>query len=115
MIHVDDLLISGSETHEQYHEFIDWMKQRFVWGAWERSSFVQCGLEYVQRADMTIEITCTTATRRIEPIPIYSGRRKLLTPYQQTQCREVLGALQWCATQVLFWICGDVSLLQGRI
>ena len=91
------------------------MKQRLVWGPWETSSFIHCGLEYIQKDVMSIEITCSTATRRIQPIPAYTGRGQQLSPYQQTQCREVLGALQWCATQILFRICCDVSVLQNRI
>ena len=113
--HVDDLLISGKEDSEAFRKACASLKERFKWGAWEHTQFLQCGLEYTQFEDGHIELNCKAAVERIELIPCGRIARRPLTDREKTSCRAALGSLQYVATQLLYWICGEVSLLQGRI
>ena len=113
--HVDDLLISGDEDHPVFQEALASLRKRFKWGTWETESFTQCGLDYIQYPDYHIELNIANAVNRIEPIVVTRGPRRALTEGEKTKCRAALGALQYVATQLMFWLVGEVSLMQGRI
>ena len=81
----------------------------------EEQTNIQCGLQYVQFDTGTIEINAETDTRKIKVVQTAGSKTRPLSEWKKTKCREVLGSLQWVATQFLFWITVDVALLQKRV
>ena len=117
-LHVDDFLISGSSTSEEFLQAEKKLQDSFRWGKWEVSQFEFAGCQVTQRADMSIYLDQSSYTDKwIEEIQIDPSRAKkaALTPGEVSALRGALGTISWRATQSAPQYLAEASLLLSEI
>ena len=117
-IHVDGALTCG-HTHA-YHKDMEYMKRKFKWGHWHEDEFTYCGLHVIQeKRTREVYIDLEEYCNNIKEVKIDKNRLKQkgskMTPAEITQCRAVLGQLQWCVGLMIANLACQVSMLQGQL
>ena len=119
-VHVDDIICTGSGP--EYEACIGRLRSRFPFGSWEdatQTSLTYCGCEIKQDADFTIHVTQERFSLGIDELNLSQSRRSELhqeiTFEERRSMRQILGALNWRATQSAPWLLATVSHLQGCV
>ena len=119
-VHVDDVISAGHGL--EYEQSLERLRAKFTFGTWESAmehTVQYCGCEVKQEKDFTITVHQQKFALGIEEIPISAERRlqvnSKLTPGEQSQMRQRLGAMNWRATQSAPWLLSTVSHLQGSV
>ena len=117
--HVDDFLIAGEETSEKWNSIIKLLLAAFRWTPWEEGEFKQCGVNIKQLDDFSFEQDQSEYLQGLDEIPIRRERAQekdaLVTEYERSQLRAVLGGLQWLVGQTRLDGMVDVNLLQSQV
>lgn len=113
--HVDDLMFGGSPECSIHKYLMDQLQQRFQWGSWEETKFVQCGIEVHQLEDFSIEISQTKYIDDLEEIYISRDRSRMpdapVTEEERRKLRGALGSISWLCGQTCFLYSADVNFL----
>ena len=110
--HVDDFCFAGSEAFE--YQVINELRKLFKIKSEEVAKFQYIGLE-IKKSDSNIKIGQDEYKKKLRPIPL-QNRRKLedkLTPTEITEARQLIGQLNWLATQTRPDLSFDVSALSA--
>ena len=117
--HVDDFVFGGSAADKEWQGILNKIRQRFKWGDWELSKFVQCGVQ-VEKTKKGFELSQPMYVDSIKEIPLCSSRRceegsSPTTERERTHLRTLLGSLSWHAQQVAPHTSAGVSLLLSEV
>jgi hypothetical protein len=114
--YVDDFLIAGNHTDEDFMEIREKIKNLYRWGNWEKGTFTMCGVKITQRLDFSFTLDQTKYVHEsLTLIDIPKGEDRLVNERELSQLRAVLGALQWKATQTGPHISASLNALQGQV
>ena len=110
--HVDDFCFAGSEAFE--YQVINELRKLFKIKSEEVAKFQYIGLE-IKKSDSNIKIGQDEYTKKLRPIPLQNGRKleDKLTPIEITEARQLIGQLNWLATQTRPDLSFDVSALSA--
>ncbi len=101
--HGDDFLIAGDRKSQTFLDSLDHAKQLYDWSEWESKDFLQTGTHVVQHQDFSFTLDQSHYCDTVTAIPLGRDRRsnmeKPLSKEELSQCRSVIGALLWYATQ----------------
>ena len=113
--HVDDFMFGGQAGCPVHEGLMEKLKNRFKWGAWEQTEFVQCGIHVRQLPDFSIELHQQKSIEELEEIHISRDRSRLpgstTNEAEKTALRAVLGSLSWICGQTHFLHAVDVNFL----
>ena len=119
-VHVDDILCAGNGP--VYDEAIQRLRTRFPFGAWEcalETSLTYCGCEVKQVSRYQVHLSQERFALSVDEINLSNERKLEVTEEvsfpERKAMRQVLGALNWRATQSAPWLLSTVSHLQGCI
>lgn len=119
-VHVDDILCAGNG--HVYDEAIKRLRSRFPFGAWEcamETSLTYCGCEVKQDSHFQVSLSQERFALGVDEINLSNERKVEVTEEvsftERKAMRQVLGALNWRATQSAPWLLSTVSHLQGCI
>ena len=113
--HVDDFMFGGREGDVLHDQLMQKIQQKFTWGTWEYSEFIQCGIHVRQTSDFGIELQQTKFIDEIEEISISRDRSRheelQTTDDEKRALRGLLGSLSWLCGQTCFLFSVDVNFL----
>ena len=105
--HVDDFLICGDETSEDWKEFVRVLLTAFRWTPWEEKHFKQRGVNVTQNEDGSITQSQAEYLASLTEVELRKEQKVQLnspvTEGERTQLRALLGGLQWLVTQTSRW------------
>ena len=117
--HVDDFLFGGSDDDPLHHELMAKIREKFNWGTWENTPFVQCGVRVTQHEDFGFTLDQDDFVKNISKIHLSRDRERqrdaATTDGEKTQMRAVLGSLSWVCGQVDFLHSVDVGFLISTV
>jgi len=114
--HVDDFLIAGDESSEEWATALSKFHGRFKWSPWEFSQFSHCGIRIKEESDFSYTLDHSTFCEGIEQIK-YEQRPDYepVTSGELTQLRGALGALQWRVQQSGPHLAARLGQLQSEV
>ena len=92
--HVDDFLIVGNEQDKRWSQVIEKFHASMRWSLWEVPPLTHCGVELQQLPDGGWRLDQASFCSKLSQIK-EDGKHKDLTAQERTQCRAILGAVQW--------------------
>ena len=117
--HVDDFLFGGNWNDPTHLKLMGEIQNKFAWGAWESTPFVQCGVKVVQHEDFGFTLDQSEFVNDLKTIYINRDRSRKrdapTTDSEKTQLRAVLGSLSWLCGQTDFTHSVDVGFLISSI
>ena len=120
VLHVDDLLISGSYDHPEFKVAIKNLKAAFDFGKWsaltEKTPLVYCGGK-LELQGQDVMLSFGDYIKKVIPVtvPKKSKPETELTPTEVTRARGLIGALQWPAVQGMPPLAASVSILASEV
>ena len=120
IIHVDDLLIAGSQQCPEFVKAVENLKNSFDFGKWDvlsqKKSLMYCGGQVAKDGE-EITLSYEEYIKKILPLTIPKGRGATaeLTEYEKTKARGLLGALQWPGAQGVPALLASTSILASEI
>ena len=98
-IHVDDLLVTGTDADVQY------LRENlgFEIGSWKTSEFVYCGVHYKQDASYAVHYDMASyelMSDKVETSGSYSDDGDMLTAADVSKCRSAIGNLAWYCSRM---------------
>ena len=120
VLHVDDLLISGSYDHPEFKAAVKDLKAAFDFGKWstltEKTPLVYCGGK-LELQGKDVLLSFGDYIKKVIPvtIPKKSKPENELTAAEVTRARGLIGALQWPAVQGMPPLAASVSLLASEV
>ena len=113
--HVDDFMVGGADGCLVHQHLMTQLKQKYQWGTWEHTEFVQCGIQVRQLPDYSIEIDQQQFLEDLEEINLSRDRSRTpdlpTTEHEKKQMRAVLGGASWVCGQTMFPYSVDVGML----
>ena len=114
--HVDDFLISGSETSEKWVNALHAFYSRFKWSPWEFSSYKHCGVQIREEPDFSYTLDHSSFCENIEQVTFKNrADHEPVNDEELSQLRGALGALQWRAHQTGPHLSARLGQLQSEI
>ena len=117
--HVDDFLFGGCDSDDVHVQLMSQIKQKFNWGVWEDSPFIQCGVKVTQHSDFSFTLSQKDFIEGLTMIKISKDRLKerqvQTTDKEKSQMRAVLGSLSWVCGQTDVVHSSDVNYLVSTI
>ena len=120
ILHVDDMLLTGSMQDTEFQQAVDFLRSDFKFGKWDQLSPKQplkyCG-GTISQSDYGIEVSYEEYIKKICPMQIAKGRKESddILPAELSAARGLIGALQWPATQGLPILCASMSIQAGEV
>ena len=110
--HVDDFCFAGSETFE--NQVIKHLRCVFKVKSEEVAEFRYIGLE-IKKNDSSIRLGQDEYIKELRPVPVQNGRclEDKISPTEVTEARQLIGKLNWVATQTRPDLSYDVSTLSS--
>ena len=96
--HVDDFLIMGDESHPKWLASLEKFRSSFSWSPWEETPFVHCGVGITQTPDFGFKLDHSAYCTELKQVVI-DERVPEITEGERSQCKALLGAVQWRAIQ----------------
>eukprot|EP00438_Fugacium_kawagutii_P011914 Skav221382 [mRNA] locus=scaffold7016:18304:23637:- [translate_table: standard] len=121
ILHVDDILVTGSPTSPTFAKTLKTLKKSFNFGKWDTLSpsapIKYCGSVIMEKDDGSVEVSFEEYVSKICPISVNKDRdmTKPLTNHEITKARALIGALQWPATQGFPALSASVSIQAGEL
>ena len=117
--HVDDFLFGGTPNDELHERFMKQIQQKFSWGTWENTPFVQCGVRVSQDEKFGFHLEQHDFIQGLRPIYLSNERMRkhddFTTDAEKTQLRAVLGSLSWLCGQTDYVHSADVGFLISQV
>ena len=115
--HVDDFLIAGDETADEWAAALSAFYDRFRWSPWEFESYKHCGVNIKEESDFSYTLDHASFCEAIDQITIAKDRmdHEPVTSEELSQLRGALGALQWRAHQTGPHLSARLGQLQSEI
>ena len=112
--HVDDFLIMGDESHPKWLASLEKFRSSFSWSPWEETPFVHCGVGITQTPDFGFKLDHSAYCTELKQVVI-DERVPEITEGERSQCKALLGAVQWRAIQTAPQHCAKLSWLQSAL
>ena len=113
---MDDFLICGDETSEDWKEFVRVLLTAFRWTPWEEKHFKQRGVNVTRNEDGSITQSQAEYLASLTEVELQNERKNSpVTEGERTQLRALLGGLQWLVTPTRVDGMIDVNLLQSCV
>ena len=114
--HVDDFLVAGNESSDEWASALEKFYARFKWSPWEFSQFSHCGIRVKEEPNFSYTLDHSSFCENIEqitfePRPDYEPVKS----EEMTQLRGALGALQWRVQQSGPHLAARLGLLQSEV
>ena len=92
--HVDDFLIVGQESDSRWKKLVEAFHASLTWSPWECAPMTHCGVALQTLPDGSWRLDQRDFCGEISQVR-EEGRHSDMTNQEMTQCRAVLGAIQW--------------------
>jgi len=114
--HVDDFLIAGDESCDEWNQALNSFYGKFSWSPWECNSFMHCGVRIREEPDFSFTLDHSSFCESIEAVTYTTkNEHDKLTADEVTQLRGVLGALQWRGQQTAPHLMAKIGQLQSSV
>ena len=120
IMHVDDMLLTGSLDDPEFSEAVKHLRKDFNFGKWDELTPKQplkyCG-GVILKTNSGIEVSYEEYLKKICPMNIARGRKDddAILPSEFSSARGLIGALQWPATQGVPFLCASMSIQAGEV
>ena len=121
IVHVDDFLVSGSQSNPTFKKAMDDLQKDFAFGKWDQLTPKQplkyCGGIILMNSNHDIEVSYAEYLKKICPMTIAKGRKDTdeVTAAEISAARGLIGAMQWPATQGVPHLCASMSIQAGEV
>ena len=112
--HVDDFLITGDETNAKWTAALDILFKSFAWSPWEAMPFAHCGINLMQKNDYGFILDHTQYCEELKQVELGPNDKEMNSSIM-SQCRAVLGAVQWRVQQTGLQHAAKLSWLQSAL
>ena len=99
--HVDDFLVTGSQTDKTWLNFVQGFKSAYKWSPWESHDFQHCGLRVLQHEDCSFTLDHSAFCTELNQMPPADPQQNEMNENQirQAKAKAILGSVQWRVTQ----------------
>ena len=110
----DDFLIAGDNLSPEWRAAMDKFKKAFRWSPWESTPFLRCGVTINQLEGHSFVLSHDEDCTEIKQVEI-DKKQDFITDEEYSQCRAVLGAVQWRVLQSAPQHAAKLSWLQSAL
>ena len=114
--YVDDFLIAGDHTDTEFLDLRRKISEMYRWGAWQKGTFVMCGVRIVQNLDYSFSLDQAKYVHdTLQLVEVPKGPERAATEREISQLRGAHGGLQWKVTQTGPQFAAALNALQGQV
>ena len=112
--HVDDFLIAGDLTNPSARQALENFKKAYRWSPWEDPPFLHCGVTIKQQPDYGFQLDHSEFCTELKQVTMDS-QEPGMTESEKSQCRALLGSIQWRVLQTAPHHAAKLSWLQSAL